>query len=176
MSAAQPRSWSPLTWHLAGSSCTHNATEQHKPDSGDGLRALRGEEEQFLRLLLSKRIHYDGDIVTATQVGWVKGPHTQHCWGFPGGTSHKEPPCQWRRHKRHGVNPQEEGMAIHSSILAWRIPWTDGLAGCNRRVTNSWTRLKQLSTSALYQPPRLFLTTPQGRKHRRWSQETCSRW
>ena len=22
-------------------------------------------------------------------------------------------------------DPLEEGMAIHSSILAWRIPWTD---------------------------------------------------
>ena len=22
-------------------------------------------------------------------------------------------------------NPQEEGMATHSSILAWRIPWTE---------------------------------------------------
>ena len=22
--------------------------------------------------------------------------------------------------------PLEEGMATHSSILAWRIPWTDG--------------------------------------------------
>ena len=22
-------------------------------------------------------------------------------------------------------DPQEEGMATHSSILAWRIPWTE---------------------------------------------------
>ena len=22
-------------------------------------------------------------------------------------------------------DPMEEGMAIHSSILAWRIPWTE---------------------------------------------------
>ena len=22
-------------------------------------------------------------------------------------------------------DPQEEGMAIHSTILAWRIPWTE---------------------------------------------------
>ena len=26
-------------------------------------------------------------------------------------------------------NPLEEGMAIHSSILAWRIPWTEGPGG-----------------------------------------------
>ena len=26
-------------------------------------------------------------------------------------------------------NPLEEEMAIHSSILAWRIPWTEGPGG-----------------------------------------------
>ena len=26
-------------------------------------------------------------------------------------------------------DPREEGMAIHSSILAWRIPWTEGPGG-----------------------------------------------
>ena len=26
-------------------------------------------------------------------------------------------------------DPPEKGMATHSSILAWRIPWTGGLAG-----------------------------------------------
>ena len=28
-------------------------------------------------------------------------------------------------------DPLEEGMATHSSILAWRIPWTEELAGYN---------------------------------------------
>ena len=50
---------------------------------------------------------------------------------FPGGASGKEPTCQCRKCKRHGFNPWvgkiplEEGMATHSSILAWRIPWTE---------------------------------------------------
>ena len=26
-------------------------------------------------------------------------------------------------------DPLEEGIATHSSILAWRIPWTEELAG-----------------------------------------------
>ena len=26
-------------------------------------------------------------------------------------------------------DPLEEGMATHSSILAWRIPWTEGPGG-----------------------------------------------
>ena len=28
-----------------------------------------------------------------------------------------------------GEYPLEEGMAIHSSILAWRIPWTEEPGG-----------------------------------------------
>jgi len=27
-------------------------------------------------------------------------------------------------------HPLEKGMATHSSILAWRIPWTRSLVGC----------------------------------------------
>ena len=54
--------------------------------------------------------------------------------GFPGGTSGKEPTCQCRRHKRHGwalaqEDPLEEGMASHSSILLWRILWTEEFGG-----------------------------------------------
>ena len=54
---------------------------------------------------------------------------------FPGSTSGKEPACQSRGCKRHGFDPWgwedplEEGKATHSSILAWRIPWTEGPGG-----------------------------------------------
>ena len=45
--------------------------------------------------------------------------------GFPGGTSGKEPTCQCRRHRDTGQeDPLQEGLATHSSILAWGIPWT----------------------------------------------------
>ena len=45
--------------------------------------------------------------------------------GFPGGSDGKEPACNvgdlgWE-------DPLEEGMATHSNILAWRIPWTEEL-------------------------------------------------
>ena len=54
--------------------------------------------------------------------------------GFPGGTTGKEPACQFRRHRDGGSIPGsgrslEEGMATHSSILAWRIPWTEEPGG-----------------------------------------------
>ena len=44
-------------------------------------------------------------------------------------------------------DPLEEGMAIHSSILAWRIPWAEEPGGLWSRVAKSWTQLKQLSSS-----------------------------
>ena len=37
-------------------------------------------------------------------------------------------------------------MAIHSSILAWRTPWTEEPGGLWSTGSQSWTRLKQLST------------------------------
>ena len=55
--------------------------------------------------------------------------------GFPNGTSGKEPTCQYRRHKRCRFeslgqeDPLKEGMATHSSILAWRIPGTEEPGG-----------------------------------------------
>ena len=49
---------------------------------------------------------------------------------FPDGASGKEPACQCRRHETRvrslgQKDPLEEGMATHSSILAWTIPWTE---------------------------------------------------
>ena len=38
-------------------------------------------------------------------------------------------------------DPLEEGMATHSSILAWRIPWTEKPGGLSFTVTKSQTRL-----------------------------------
>ena len=37
-------------------------------------------------------------------------------------------------------DPLEEGMITHSSILAWRIPWTEEPGGLqSRRLHKSWT-------------------------------------
>ena len=47
-------------------------------------------------------------------------------------------------------DPPEEGMTSHSSVLAWRIPWTEqpgGLLGVHG-VTKSQIYLKQLSMHA----------------------------
>ena len=46
------------------------------------------------------------------------------------GTNGKEPACQWRRYETRvrslgQEDPLEKGMATHSGILAWSIPWTE---------------------------------------------------
>ena len=41
-------------------------------------------------------------------------------------------------------DPLEEGMAIHSSILAWRIPWTEepgGLQSMGHKESDTTERL-----------------------------------
>ena len=55
--------------------------------------------------------------------------------GFPVGAGGKESECRCRIHRRCRLNPRvrkkplEEGMTIHSSILAWRILWTEEPVG-----------------------------------------------
>ena len=36
-------------------------------------------------------------------------------------------------------------MAPHSSTLAWKIPWTEGLVGCSPWVTKSRTQLRDFT-------------------------------
>ena len=51
-------------------------------------------------------------------------------------------------------DPLEEGVASHSSILAWRIPWTEEPGGPQTMgVAKSQTRLKRLSTHAARTDP-----------------------
>ena len=42
----------------------------------------------------------------------------------------------------------EKEMAIHSSVLAWRIPGMAESGGLPSMGSQSWTRLKQLSSSS----------------------------
>ena len=55
-------------------------------------------------------------------------------------------------------NPLEKGMATHSSILAWRIPWTeepDGLQSMGwQRVRQDWVIFIHSLTHKNYRPPK----------------------
>ena len=45
-------------------------------------------------------------------------------------------------------DPLEEGMATHSSVLAWRIPWTEEPGGLQsmelQRVRRDWSNLARM--------------------------------
>ena len=54
--------------------------------------------------------------------------------GFPGGSVVKNPPAmqeiqETKVRSLEGEDSLEEGMATHSSFLAWRIPWTEEPGG-----------------------------------------------
>ena len=44
----------------------------------------------------------------------------------------------------------EEGTAAHSSILAWKIPWTEESCGLQSMGLQSQTQVKQLSMQKCY--------------------------
>ena len=71
--------------------------------------------------------------------------------GFPGGASGKEPTCQCEGHGRCRFDPwvgeipwRRARQPTHSSILAWRIPWTEEPGGLES--IGLQRLLKQLST------------------------------
>ena len=64
-------------------------------------------------------------------------------WGFPGGSECNLPAMRETQVWSLGQEDLlEKGMAIHSSILAWRIPRTDELGGLqamgSQRVRHDW--------------------------------------
>ena len=70
--------------------------------------------------------------------------------GFLGRSTVKKPPIMWELQETWfwslgREDPLEEGTATHSSILAWRIPWTeepDGLQSTgSQRVGHDWSDL-----------------------------------
>ena len=66
--------------------------------------------------------------------------------GFSGGSVVKNPPEIWVQSLGR-EDPLEEGLATHSSILAWRIPWTEEAGGLqsmgSQRVGHDWAAKQQ---------------------------------
>ena len=64
--------------------------------------------------------------------------------GFPSGSDSKESACNEETRVQYlgQEDPQEKGMATHSSILAWEVPWTEKPGGLQsmrlQRVGLNW--------------------------------------
>ena len=64
--------------------------------------------------------------------------------GFPVGSDGQESTCHCRKPGFNpwvGKIPLEKGMATHSSILAWEIPWMEELGGLQSMASQSCIRL-----------------------------------
>ena len=87
--------------------------------------------------------------------------------GLPTWLSGKESTRQCRSWKRRRVNPWvrkttwRRGIAAHSSILAWRILWTEDPCGLQSMGWQSQIQLKRLST----RPTPFLWVSNQGNSH-----------
>ena len=66
--------------------------------------------------------------------------------GFPGVQPVKNLPAMWETwvQSLDQEDPMEKGMATHSSILAWRSPWTEQPGRLQSMESQNWTRLTLL--------------------------------
>ena len=70
-----------------------------------------------------------------------------HQLSHQGSPSGKESTCHYRKFRRCSFNPWggkillEKEMATHSSMLTWKIPWTEVWWATVHGVTQSWTQL-----------------------------------
>ena len=53
----------------------------------------------------------------------------------------KEMQQETRFHSLGPEDPLEKGMATHTSILIWRIPWTEDSGGLQSMGSQCWTQL-----------------------------------
>ena len=134
----------PLNWHITVPSTLLLEKEMATHSSVLAWRIPGTGEPGGLPSMGLHRVGHDWSDLAAAVLSYE---------GFPGGASGKEPACQCRRQEMwvqslSGDYPLEEGMATHSSILAWRIiRFTRGAWWATvHSVTKSWTQLKQFST------------------------------
>ena len=101
----------------------------------------------FPQSINEQRDFSDGGLVVRNRCphrcgpGLFPGQGSLSSWGFPGGSDGKESACSTGDP---GLivdqeDPLEKGIATHSSILAWRIPWTEEAGSLQlQRVGHDW--------------------------------------
>ena len=124
--------------------CTHRILSyipEVRQITAESQRASLVVFSSCLFFLKAKRSHWgvkEHILIKRFPCSYLGTPWYSHFWGFPGGSAGKESACNLGDQcsiPGLGRSPLEKGMAIHSSILAWRIPWIV------HGITKSQTRL-----------------------------------
>ena len=131
-------------WNHRLDGCEFEWTPGVGDGQGDLASAIHGVAESDMTEWLNWTKWWKHVLYTLVFIS----PHTQ-AWGFPGRSDSKESTCHVGDL---GSIPGsggslEGGMAPHSSILAWKIPWTEE-PGRLQSIVSQRTQLKQLSTHA----------------------------
>ena len=79
-------------------------------------RNQRHTEATFRESVETREQHFLFRVKLFKSASWILG--------FSRWFSGKESACRCKSHRRHRFDLLEKGMAIHSGIFAWRIPWT----------------------------------------------------
>ena len=92
--------------------------------------------------------------------------------GFPGG-SVKNPPTMWETWVQFlgWEDPLEKGIATHSNILAWRIPWTEEPERAESERTSQITHLDLHSYYTEKVIPTTKVSASRGERGEQGSQE-----
>ena len=74
--------------------------------------------------------------------------------GFPSGSAEENLPAiqEMQVQSLHQEDPLKEGMATHSTILAWRIPWTEELVAYSPRVAKESDTTERLDNKVYLGP------------------------
>ena len=89
----------------------------------------------------------------------------QYSWASLVAQLVKNPPAMWETRVRSlgWEDPLEKGKATHSSVWAWRIPWTVQSMGSQRIRHNIATKHQQIEAMAIIIFLLLLLSIPLGK-------------
>ena len=122
---------------------------------GNFLNLIKGVyKKTMVNVIISIKYWIVNEEMVMKKVNEVNGP-LRSGLGFPGGSVAKNLPATEELQETWvwslgWEDPLEEGMAIHSSIFGWRIPWTEEPGGPqstgSQRVRHEWSDLACLHT------------------------------
>ena len=133
---------------------SHEKNFSKSEREGNFLNLIKGVyKKPMVNVIISIKYWIVNEEMVMKKVNEVDGP-LRSGLGFPSGSAVKNLPATEEPQETWvwslgWEDPLEEGMAIHSSIFGWRIPWTEEPGGLksigSQRVRYEWSDLACLT-------------------------------